>query len=246
MPRFFVRAADVVEGQARLQGAEFRHLHRALRLGAGDAVTLFDDAGREHRGVIVSVSPRIAVVDVTETSVPARESALAITLYQGVPKGRKMELVVEKATELGVRAIVPFVASFGTVRQPAAAGKRDRWERIALAAAKQSGRTAVPEVMAVEDFAGALRRGATADLRLLFWEGTAGGAPSPPPTRATPPRTAAVVVGPEGGFSRAEVEAASDAGFDIAGLGPRVLRTETAALVAIALVQARWGDLGSV
>ncbi len=183
MPRFFVSASDIADGSASVGGTEFRHLQRVLRLREGDHVTLFDDAGKEHAGVIVSLSPRVAVVRVTASTMPRRESPLAVTLYQGIPKGRKMDLVVEKATELGVHAI--FFEGSGTV----------------------------PFVALDEP--------------------------------AAPPRTAAIAIGPEGGFSRDETAAARGAGFMLVDMGPRILRTETAALVAITLVQARWGDLGA-
>jgi 16S rRNA (uracil1498-N3)-methyltransferase len=247
--RFFVPAADVADGQATLGGGEFRHLQRVLRLREGDQVTLFDDGGREHAGVIVSLTPRVAVVRITASTTPARESPLAITLYQGVPKGRKMDLVVEKATELGVAAIVPFASAFSAGAATVTASKRERWRRIATAAAKQSARTRIPEVAAALTFpevlAAARPDAATAGtaLALLLFEGADAPALAAVRDPARAPASAAVVVGPEGGFSRDEVAAARDAGFQVVGAGPRILRTETAALVAVALVQARWGDL---
>jgi 16S rRNA (uracil1498-N3)-methyltransferase len=244
MPRFFVPASDITAGQATLRGTEFRHLRRVLRLREGDHLTLFDDTGREHAGVVLSLSPRVAVVRVTASTTPVRESPLALTLYQAIPKGRKMDLVIEKATELGVRAIVPFTSAFCMGTAAGAAGKRERWQRIALAAAKQSGRTSVPAVAAPQTFAEAIASGARDDLRLLFFEdaGTSALAAVSGPPRA--PAAAAVVIGPEGGFSREEVATATAAGFLILGIGPRILRTETAALTAVTLVQARWGDIG--
>jgi 16S rRNA (uracil1498-N3)-methyltransferase len=243
MARFFVPQRDITDGKARLQGGEFRHLQRVLRLREGDTLTLFDDAGVEHEGVILSLSPRVATVRILGSAAPARESPLAITLYQGVPKGRKMDLVVEKATELGVVAIVPFVSAFGTVSVAAALTKRERWQRIALAAAKQSGRTVIPEIGAALTFPEVLTAAATRDRALLFFE-NAGATPLPPADAEPRAATAAVVVGPEGGFSADEVTRALNGGLVVCGLGPRVLRTETAALIATALVQARWGDLG--
>jgi 16S rRNA (uracil1498-N3)-methyltransferase len=245
VPRFFVPAHDVADGKARLQGGEFRHLQRVLRLREGDTVTLFDDAGIEHQGVITSLSPRVATVRITASAAPARESPLAMTLYQGLPKGRKMDLVVEKATELGAVAIVPFVSAFGTVSVAAAGGKRERWERIALAAAKQSGRTTIPTLGGVLTFPEVVAAAAGHDRSLLFFEDAGGAALPNGGSHRTPPQTAGVVVGPEGGFSAEEVTRALNGGLEVCGLGPRVLRTETAALVALALVQSKWGDLGA-
>jgi 16S rRNA (uracil1498-N3)-methyltransferase len=242
MPRFFVPQRDIADGKARLQGGEFRHLQRVLRLREGDTVTLFDDARSEHQGVIVSLSPRVATVRIIASAAPARESPLAVTLYQGVPKGRKMDLIVEKATELGVVSIVPFVSAFGMVSVAAVASKRERWQRIALAAAKQSGRTTIPEIAATLTFPEVLTAAAAMDRALLFFE-DAGAIPLSAAATATKPMTAAIVIGPEGGFSSDEVTRALNGGILVCGLGPRILRTETAALVATALVQARWGDL---
>lgn len=244
MPRFFVPASDISAGQATLRGTEFRHLQRVLRLREGDEVTLFDDQGGEHAGLIASLSPRVAVVRVTSSSAPARESPLAITLCQAIPKGRKMDLVIEKATELGVRAVVPFTSAFSLGASPAGS-KRERWQRIALAAAKQSGRTSVPTIAAPRTFQEALVGAADDNLKLLFFESEAMSLfadVSDPPEATT---SAALVVGGEGGFSREEIALAREAGFLVVGLGPRILRAETAALIAVALVQARWGDLGN-
>jgi 16S rRNA (uracil1498-N3)-methyltransferase len=244
VPRFFVPTRDVTEGQARVQGVEFRHLQRVLRLREGDHVTLFDDTGREHAGVIVSMSPRVAVVRITASTTPERESALAITLYQGIPKGRKMDVVVEKATELGVRAIVPFTSAFSAAGAPGTAGKGERWRRIAVAAAKQSARTAVPTIGEPLTFPEILTQAAVDDLKLLLYEGAGTEPLAAALERAAAPTSAAIVVGPEGGISHDEVARARTAGFVAVHVGPRILRTETAALAAVAVVQARWGDLG--
>ncbi len=243
MPRFFIRTTEITGDAAALKGTEFRHLQRVLRLREGDQVTLFDDAGQEHAGVVLSLSPRVAHVRITASHAPARESPLAITLYQGVPKGRKMDLVVEKATELGTHAIVPFTSAFSIGTAAAAESKRERWQRIAFAAAKQSGRTAIPTVLPARTFREILTDAATHVARLLFFEGTGVTPFDDVVARSERAASAAVIVGPEGGFSADEVAAAEAAGFALVGLGPRVLRTETAALVAVTLVQAAWGDL---
>jgi 16S rRNA (uracil1498-N3)-methyltransferase len=243
VPRFFVPASNISGYEATLAGTEFRHLKRVLRLREGDPVTLFDDTGREHEGVIVSLSPRVAMVRITTSARPARESRLAITLHQSLPKGRKMDLIVEKATELGVHAVAPFISAFST-GTATGAGKRERWQRIAVAAAKQSGRTVVPAIAPPRTFREAITSAAGGGLKLLFFEGDDARPLSDAPDSLDSPSTAAVVVGPEGGFSRDEIGVAREAGFMMVGLGPRILRTETAALVAVTLVQAFWGDLG--
>ncbi len=243
MPRFYVPASDITDGVAQVRGTEFRHLQRVLRLREGDHVTLFDDAGTEYSGIVMTFSPRVAAVRVTASHVPRRESALALTLYQGIPKGRKMDLVVEKATELGVHAIAPFTSAFSLGAGAGAAAKRERWQRIAVSAAKQCGRTSVPAISAPAPFAEVLAAARGHDVRLLFFEGADTVPFDAVPQLERAAASVAVVVGPEGGFSRDEVDAARDADFAVVGLGPRILRTETAALIAVALAQARWGDL---
>jgi 16S rRNA (uracil1498-N3)-methyltransferase len=136
------------------------------------------------------------------------------------------------------------VSAFGTVSLGTAGAKRERWERIALAAAKQSGRTTIPTLGDVLTFPEVVTTAAAHDRALLFFE-DAGATALPNGTDPTPPRTAGVVIGPEGGFSAEEVTRAMNGGLVVCGLGPRVLRTETAALVALALAQSRWGDLGA-
>jgi len=199
---------------------------------------VFDDGGEEHEVQLRTVGGQAAEGMILASRRPARDSSLELVLAPALLKGAKMDLVVEKATELGVRRIVP-VASRHVVGRGA---RTERWRRIALAAAKQSGRTAVPAVDPTLPFA-ELVRSAWPGVRLLAWEDE----------RTTPfaalPATAAaavVVLGPEGGFADDEVAAARAHDFVTVSLAPRVLRAETAALVAVALCQHRWGDLGGL
>ena len=238
MLRLFVPRAHVEGRRVRITGAELRHL-RTLRLGPGEQLAVFDEQGDEHDVRLERVGGHAAEALIVATRRPARESALDLTLAPALLKGTKMDLVVEKATELGVRRIVPLLSRWA---MPQAGRDRiDRWRRIALAAAKQSGRTAVPlveEPVALEAFVARPAAG----LRLLAWEGE-----HEVPLAALPPRADAVVVavGPEGGFAEAEVTAARATGFTTVSLAPRVLRAETAAIVAAALCLHRWGDLST-
>lgn len=233
MLRLFVPAALIDAGTARILGAELRHL-RTLRLGPGDPLRVVDDTGVEHDAVVATIGPREATVTLRSSGRPARESALDLVLAPALLKGSKMDLVVEKATELGVRRIVP-VQSRHTI------GERtplERWERIALAATKQSGRTTRPAIESPAPLTDVLRR-PWPDLRLIAWERERSH-----PFAALPARASAVVVvvGPEGGFAEDEIEHARRHGFLTVGLAPRILRAETAAIVATALVQHRYGD----
>jgi 16S rRNA (uracil1498-N3)-methyltransferase len=234
--RLFVPSAHREGPLIRVTGNELRHL-RTLRLGAGARLVVFDEQGNEHEARVERVGARLAEVVVHATHRPERESALDLVLAPALLKGSKMDLVVEKAVELGVRRIAPL-ASRHTL---GAASRAERWRRIALAAAKQSGRTSVPPI----DDAVPLDRLVRAPwpgLRLIAWEDE-----REQPLAALPAEARAVVilVGPEGGFAEDEVEDARAHGFASVTLAPRVLRAETAAIAAAALCQHRWGDLST-
>jgi 16S rRNA (uracil1498-N3)-methyltransferase len=224
---------------------ETRHLARVLRLVPGDVVLAADGAGREFT-VRVEALGEEATGTVLATATRAAESPLAVTLLQGVPKGDKMETIVRACTELGVARVTPVLAERTIVRlEPSRWRERARrWQRVAREAAKQCGRAVVPDV----DVPGALSDALAAthgDLGLCLWEGATTPLAAALDALATPPRTLTVLVGPEGGLARAEVDAARARGFAVVGVGPRILRTETAAPALLAIMQSRYGDLAS-
>ena len=219
-----------------------RHVSRVLRLGAGDALTVFDGRGGEF-GAVIARGPRDAVeVDVGDHDAVDRESALGVELGQGICKGDRMDLVIQKATELGVREIRPVLCERTVVKlDPARAARRiAHWRAIAVHAAQQSGRTRVPEVAGVEGLDAWVARPGAGPGLVLSPRASASIAGLAAPFPANPVR---LLVGPEGGLAPREVERARAAGFTELRLGPRVLRAETAALVALGVLQAHWGDL---
>jgi len=246
MARFFIEKKNIRDGRAAISGAELDHMRKVLRLAPGDSVVLFDDGGFEHEGRIVAYTGGGAEIAIEKSHRPERESPLAITLAQALGKGDKFDLVVEKATELGVAAVVPFVCrrTVPKLDGDAAARREERWRRIALAAAKQSGRTRVPEIHKLADFPALVAHHWSCDQKVLFWEGERGRGLKR--LREETPRldSIVIVVGPEGGFTPEEAALASANGFHTVGLGRRILRTETAAIAAVALAQLLWGDLG--
>ncbi len=242
--RFSVAADRIAAGRVVFDADETRHLARVLRLRPGDVVVASDGAGRDYT-VRLEALGETATGTVLGVAAADTESPLALTLLQGVPKGDRMEAIVRAATELGVTRIVPVVAERSVVRlDPARSEARARrWQRVAREAAKQCGRPVVPEVLAPRPLDEACALVAATTVRLCLWEGEA------PPLEAVladvrAPRDAAVLVGPEGGLARAEVDAARELGFRVASLGPRILRTETAGPAIVALLQFRFGDLG--
>lgn len=233
MLRLFLPDARADDGRVRIAGAELRHL-QTLRLAPGAEMVVLDDAGTEHRAVLEQVSAREAIARVVSSTRPERESPLDLVLAPALLKGGKMDLVVEKATELGVRRIVPV-----ETRRIVGRGEHvERWRRIAVAAAKQSGRTRVPAVDPPQPLAAVLET-SWPGLRVVPWEGEASRR-----LDALPAPASAVVAltGPEGGLADDEVALATARGFVPITLGPRILRAETAAIAVAAHCQRRWGD----
>jgi 16S rRNA (uracil1498-N3)-methyltransferase len=241
MPRFFVPSTQIRDAQVFLSGREFHHLRHVLRLGIGDTVTLCDEQSREYPGTILHLSPTRAEIRLGASShLPSQKFAL--TLAQGVLKGPKMDLLIEKATEIGVQHIMPFFSAFTIAHLPEErhAERLARWQRIAQSAAKQSG-SAVPLISAPRSFTEVLATTPQECGRLLLYE----------KEQTLTLKTFAythptffslcIVVGPEGGFAPAEVEQARGAGFAIVGLGTHTLRAETAGMVAVALCRFLWG-----
>lgn len=242
--RVHVAAALGPGARARIDGAAAAHVTRVLRLGVGDAVALFNGDGSDYPARISGLGRGTVEAEVTGRVDARAESPLAVTLVQGIARTERMDLVLQKATELGVAAILPVATSRSVVRLDA--GTRDRkrahWQGIAIAACEQCGRARVPEVAEPRDFAAWLATPSRAPTRLLL---------SPDArlalTAAAQGATAIeLLVGPEGGLEDAERHAAVAAGFRACRLGPRVLRSETAAIAALAILQSVAGDLGGV
>jgi 16S rRNA (uracil1498-N3)-methyltransferase len=244
MPRLYVPAEKLQGARATLDADAHRHLIKVLRLAPGATVHVFDGAGTEIESRIESVGR--ASLEITlgnRRRIPA--PACTITLLQCLPRGERMDLIVQKTAELGVARIMPVRSARGMVKP--AEHQRRRWQTIAEEAARQSGRADVPEILECVSFGPALEMASptgtdTEVSRFVLWEGEH--EKSLPRALAAGPRAVVMLVGPEGGFTPAEVDQATRAGFESVGLGPRILRTETAAIVAVALAQAAAGGLG--
>jgi len=240
--RLRLPAARLQTGRIRLEGAELHYLRDVLRLRRGARVEVFDGEGRSFEAELATIGPGGADLVLGDASPQRHESPLELTLAVAVAKAAKLDWVVEKATELGVTRIIPFACERAIAAIERGTSRIERWRRIAVAAAAQCGRVRCPEVLATESFAGLMRLATSHDRAVLF-SASGGGSLGDREARAV--RSVVVVTGPEGGFSADEVAQAARLGFSLATLGPRVLRAETAAIVAVALAQHRWGDLRS-
>lgn len=241
MPRFFVTQPLTVGAETVLTGAAARHIAGALRMTPGEALTLCDGQGTDY-ACTLTAAERERVTLAVDAAAPNRaEPTLAVTLYMGLPKGDKLEWVIQKAVELGVTAVVPVMTarSIARVEGKDAAKKQERWQRIADEAAGQSGRGICPRVELPLRWKEALPRLAE-ETTLLCYEG--GGQPLGELV-APETRTVSLVIGPEGGFDPGEVAEVTAAGGRIATLGPRILRCETAPLAALTVLMERTGNL---
>ncbi len=240
--RVFVADDLRQEGTAVLSGTAAGHVRRVLRLRSGDPLTLFNGDGWDYPGRIIALRGDHVELQLDQRTHAAPESPLDITLAQGVARGERMDIVLQKATELGVARIVPVVTGRSVVRLD-----RDRmqrrlahWQAVVIAACEQSGRARLPEVtpaLLLGPWLGGLA--GESSTRILLWPG----ADRALAGAVTAPGHVTLLVGPEGGLTDEERDAAVKAGFVARSLGPRILRTETAAIAALAVLQSAAGDL---
>lgn len=242
MRRFFAAPENFSEKEIRLSEDESRHLRDVLRLRSGEIVAVFDGLGNEFLCRIEKMERKAVSLSILEkAAAPSPESDLNLTLALALLKGEKFDLVVQKATELGVKKIVPLETLRADVKlkdEKDVAKKLERWQRIALEAAKQSGRAVVPMIekpIRFEDFVETC-----SGERMFFAE--RGGERLNQMSNANFEKLT-IVVGAEGGWEESEIELARDEHFKIVTLGGRILRAETAAIVAVTLVQHLFGDL---
>lgn len=241
LTRVYVDKPVTAGQQALLEGSAANHIARVLRLRNGDALTVFDGSGGEFGARIEEFRKEAVVVRVEEHRALEKESPLSLTLAQGISRGERMDWIIQKATELGVSRIVPVFTKRSVVRldEKQAGRKLQHWRAVAVAACEQCGRNRVPKLAAPVDFFNVLEPdpsgstrlllSPTGDLRIDDLEGVGTGI--------------TVLIGPEGGLEDVEQEAALSAGFKAVRLGPRVLRTETAAIAALTIIQRYFGDL---
>ena len=253
MHRFFVAPGDVHRTEqgtpefVQITGEEAWHLAKVLRLALGDEVVVGDNTGMEYRLVLTSVTPNSAQGRVVAAAPSTAEIGLPLTLFQGLPKADKMDYIVQKCTEMGIATIRPVETERSVLKLAGAKATERvaRWQRISKEAAKQAGRAVCPQVAPVSALADAVRAAGLPFL-LAPWEEATGSFSAA--LQAIPGAAKSggigVVIGPEGGLSRAEADMLSAMGGVLVSLGPRILRTETAGLVTLSALLFAMGELG--
>ncbi|MBQ3063642.1 MAG: 16S rRNA (uracil(1498)-N(3))-methyltransferase [Clostridia bacterium] len=242
MPRFFVSNAQIAGSTVTITGEDAHHISRSLRMAVGEHITVADSTAVTYDCVLREFLPDAVRAEIVAAHITTTEPPCPITLFQALPKGDKLDTVIQKAVECGVSRIVPFESERCIVRVKAEAEekKQARRNRIAAEAAKQCGRGILPTVEASVDFDTMLQMAAAVDLVLFCFEGEG----TTPISRVLRERKLqsgkgiALIVGSEGGFSLKEAEKAIAAGFIPVGLGPRILRTETAPIFALGCIAA--------
>lgn len=245
VPRFHVDVPLAVGHAVALPRDATRHALRALRLRQGEMLTLFDGRGGEYLAQLVNAREPEAEVQVVRFDPREAELAWPITVAQGLSSGDRMDWTIEKAVELGAAAIAPLAMTRSVVRLSGdrALSRRDHWQALAVAASGQCGRNRIADIEPVRPLADWLRDLPEATLKLSL---VPGGAPLSTIRRPPVGRRVILLAGPEGGFDEAELRAIDGAGFRATSLGPRVLRTETAAAAALAMLSALWDGDGLV
>ncbi len=240
MSRLFVKGRLSEGERASLESAQAHYLRHVLRLGAGDRVLLVDEEGSEFEARLAGGQGSALVADVLQKLAPRPQPTLFVHLYAGLMKGKKMERLVRDATDLGVHSLTPFVSS-RTIPKDIGDMKLERMNKITLEESRLSGRNRPLLIRPPVPFSEAVR--SDADLSLILWEQEATDIRDVVRARPAAPGSVSIYTGPEGGFSADEAAMAGRAGLVSVGLGRRIIRAETAPLVAAVIVQYEWGDL---
>jgi 16S rRNA (uracil1498-N3)-methyltransferase len=241
--KFFVPAEQIISNRVTLTGSDVSHIRTVLRLKVGASIQVIGGTEKLLTVRLVEIKAKEIQGEVIASEKFDVESPLAVHLGVALTKGNKFDATLRKSVELGVSSITPLATERCVVKTHQFGKKTERWKKIALESSKQCGRTQVPQVAeGIESLETFCRNSEDRNLKLVFWEEE--GANSLKDLKLNrSPDSVAVLIGPEGGFSSAEIEKARENGFQTVSLGPRILRAETAPVVALALLQSLWGDL---
>ncbi|NLM76287.1 MAG: 16S rRNA (uracil(1498)-N(3))-methyltransferase [Clostridiaceae bacterium] len=247
MHRFVIDPGNIDGNLIKICGDDLKHLRLVLRLKTGDKIQVFDGREVEYEAVLTDVNKERAYAEILSSYRPDTEPRIKLTLFQGLPKGDKMDLIIQKSVELGVHRIVPVLTERTVVQLDSKSGRKktERWNRIAKEAAKQCRRAYIPEVGEPIKFAEVLKKVEDFDAAVMMYENEEKKCLKELLKCYTINKIEdiAIFIGSEGGFSTDEVKRCKTAGFDIVSLGKRVLRTETAAISAVSIIMYEMGEL---
>ncbi|MEZ3468970.1 MAG: 16S rRNA (uracil(1498)-N(3))-methyltransferase [Schaedlerella sp.] len=239
MHRFFIQHSQIQGSRLYVEGPDVNHIKNVLRMKPGDQVMVSDGEDMQYLCALESFTDGLVWFEIVDTWKENRELPSKLYLFQGIPKSDKMELIIQKATELGVHEVVPVVTGRTVVRldEKKAQKKTARWNAIAESAAKQSGRSRIPQVREVMAFSEALAFAGELDVLLIPYEKAEGMESTRQAIEGIRPgQSVGIFIGPEGGFEEAEVEQAMECGAAPVTLGRRILRTETAGFVVLSML----------
>lgn len=246
MPKFFVLPEKVKDGKIIIDTDDVLHIKRVLRMSEGDELLICDSTGTDYETKISEIADKTITCDIISEKKSDTESDISITLYQGIPKGSKMELIIQKNTELGVAKIVPVSMQRCVSKlenQKAEEKKVQRWQKIAEEAAKQSGRGIIPEISMPQTLKQAAENIKKSDLSFVPYECEEQNSLKPLLKSHSDAKTVSFLIGPEGGFDVSEIEILKEYGIYPVTLGKRILRTETAGMAVTAMVMYEIGDI---
>ena len=238
VPRFYQPNSISVDTLISLDDNAVQHIARVLRMRAGESIILFNGNGNEYSGTLVEVAKRKVTVNILDCTTPDRASPLNVQIGQSISRGERMDFAVQKSTELGVNSITPLISERCEVKlnTDRLEKKQRQWQQLAISACEQSLRTTVATINPATSLEHWLQT-CTAEIKLVLHHHSDKSLDS-----YAKPTSVALLVGPEGGLTQREVDLAINAGFKAVALGPRVMRTETAPVAALSVLQFLWGD----
>jgi len=246
MTRFFILTDQIRNGLVTLMGGDVRHIQKVLRLGEGDHIECLDGHGEVHRVLLTHVSAEHVIGEIVESYKVDSEPELQVTIAQGIPRGERWDFVLQKCSEVGATMFQPLLTERTIVRleEDQIPRKLERWQKIVREAAEQSQRSVAPRVLAPMSLDEWLEQIADYDMLLVAWENEEDVSLREALNDLPDLKRLAIVVGPEGGFSTAEIDKILEVGGRAVSIGPRILRSETASVVLLALALYHYGDMG--
>lgn len=247
MRYFYIEPDALRKKPVALKGSELRHIKKALRLKPGSRIGLVDGQGFEYEAVIHQFLTDRVELEITDKRLGKKESPVQISVAQALLKDKKMDRLLRHLCELGIAQWIPFMCdrSVPVPGKKRLSARLERWQKIVLESVKQCQRARLPQINGIKTFEDLLNSGSIYNLKIVFFENENTSLNALVPTaEQPPPKNILLIIGPEGGFTEREIDMARAAGYLIAGLGPRILRAETATISACTLAQFLFGDMG--